>query len=304
MRCIHLALPPHTDFSLAFTFHRVAFKERVDTVNEALQVIEVLRNYKPKTRPPTGGRSKSTPGFSGLFGLTGNASGSGTPRGSRTPSPAPGVALRTSGDWTEQNGNDTTLVAGRGRKGKQAALGAEMTPLSPSRGGFGDMVSRAPSPLPNSGHTHEHTYPPPTPGSASPMNAGHNRGGSGSDADAADVALRAAKALGRTVLLDTRGLRGHTDAGADKGAWDVTSAHEAKRLARALYQTFRPRDQRRSYLLPADFEPAFATSEAARAAFRVFDKDDNGDLSRAEIKTTLMKVYKERRSLSRSMRDV
>ncbi|KAJ7283418.1 hypothetical protein C8J57DRAFT_1171063 [Mycena rebaudengoi] len=39
-------------------------------------------------------------------------------------------------------------------------------------------------------------------------------------------------------------------------------------------------------------------------SFRVFDKDNNGDLSRAELKTTLMKVYKERRFLSRAMRDV
>ena len=36
----------------------------------------------------------------------------------------------------------------------------------------------------------------------------------------------------------------------------------------------------------------------------MFDKDNNGDISRAEIKTTLLKVYKERRFLSRSMRDV
>ena len=36
----------------------------------------------------------------------------------------------------------------------------------------------------------------------------------------------------------------------------------------------------------------------------MFDKDNNGDLSRAEIKQTLVGVYKERRFLSRSMRDV
>jgi small-conductance mechanosensitive channel len=64
------------------------------------------------------------------------------------------------------------------------------------------------------------------------------------------------------------------------------------------------RDRRRSYLIAADFIPAFPDSEAATAAFRVFDKDNNGDLSRAEMKTTMLKVYKERRFLSRSMRDV
>ena len=36
----------------------------------------------------------------------------------------------------------------------------------------------------------------------------------------------------------------------------------------------------------------------------MFDADNNGDISRAEIKTTLLRTYKERRFLSRSMRDV
>lgn len=57
-------------------------------------------------------------------------------------------------------------------------------------------------------------------------------------------------------------------------------------------------------MLPEDFYPAFPDHQSAEAAFRVFDKDNNGDLSRAEIKTTVLKVYKERRFLSRSMRDV
>jgi small-conductance mechanosensitive channel len=36
----------------------------------------------------------------------------------------------------------------------------------------------------------------------------------------------------------------------------------------------------------------------------VFDTDNNGDISRAEVRTTLLRVFKERRFLSRSMRDV
>jgi small-conductance mechanosensitive channel len=42
----------------------------------------------------------------------------------------------------------------------------------------------------------------------------------------------------------------------------------------------------------------------AEEAFKVFDKENTGDITRAEIKTILLKVYKERRILSRSMRDV
>jgi small-conductance mechanosensitive channel len=67
---------------------------------------------------------------------------------------------------------------------------------------------------------------------------------------------------------------------------------------------FRDKHSHRNYILPSDFRPAFASQDRAESAFRVFDKDNNGDISRAEIKTALMKVYKERRALARSMRDV
>lgn len=76
----------------------------------------------------------------------------------------------------------------------------------------------------------------------------------------------------------------------------------SQRLARAIYKTFR--DRHRTYLISEDFLPAFATPEEAREAFRVFDKDNNGDVSRSEIKATILRIYKERRFLSRSMRDV
>ena len=75
-----------------------------------------------------------------------------------------------------------------------------------------------------------------------------------------------------------------------------------KRLERAIYTAFR--EPGRNYLIPRDFYPAFPSAAEAEKAFKVFDKDNNGDISRAEIKTTLLKVYKERRFLSRSMRDV
>jgi len=64
------------------------------------------------------------------------------------------------------------------------------------------------------------------------------------------------------------------------------------------------KDRRRSWLIPSDFYPAFPDPDSAIEAFKVFDADNNGDLSRAEIKTVLLKIYKERRFLSRSMRDV
>ena len=57
-------------------------------------------------------------------------------------------------------------------------------------------------------------------------------------------------------------------------------------------------------MIPADFYPAFPDHSTAEEAFKVLDKDHNGDLSRAEMKTAMLRIYKERRFLSRSMRDV
>ena len=58
------------------------------------------------------------------------------------------------------------------------------------------------------------------------------------------------------------------------------------------------------HLIPSDFFPAYAHPDEAKAAFSIFDKDRNESITRAEIKTTIMKVYKERRFLARSLRDV
>jgi len=66
----------------------------------------------------------------------------------------------------------------------------------------------------------------------------------------------------------------------------------------------RDHNSARKYLIPSDFTPAFADATAAEAAFKVFDKDNNGDLSRTEIKSLFVKTYKERRFLAKSMRDV
>jgi hypothetical protein len=79
-----------------------------------------------------------------------------------------------------------------------------------------------------------------------------------------------------------------------------------QKLARKIYTSFKPAfPAHRTFLIPSDFNSAYpGNEEAAKGAFKVFDKDGNGDCTRAEIKTTVMKIYKERRFLSRSLRDV
>ncbi|KAH7869025.1 uncharacterized protein C8R40DRAFT_1177155 [Lentinula edodes] len=162
------------------------------------------------------------------------------------------------------------------------------------------------SPSENGGRGTPHRYPP-----GSGMNTASPRPSLDSNhgAGASETLAAAAKVLKSAVLHDARNIRGDADqigngGGGAIGLGHVGSSSEAKRLARAIYLKFRPLGQGRTYLLPSDFHPAFPDTTTAQAAFRVFDKDNNGDLSRAEIKTTLLKVYKERRFLARSMRDV
>ena len=63
-------------------------------------------------------------------------------------------------------------------------------------------------------------------------------------------------------------------------------------------------DRKRKFLIASDFHPAYSSHEEAEVAFKIFDKDGNGYISRGEMKTFVLKIYKERRFLSRSLRDV
>lgn len=281
----------------AFAFHRTAFKERLDTISEALKVVVTLRLYRPKHRSHANKPSRSAPLFS-AFGLLPTSqertadSRSSTPRHSRVGTlDGFGEGETSPGHEADVEDADATLVR-RSYKGKQRTSWLE----NQKRVTEPESMSRADQHVtPES----PHRYPPSPP-------KGRSFSDSSSDDDAAalvhQAAHQAAKVIKTAVLHDARGIRGEIDDDLGGLVWNVTSAHEAKRLARSIYLTFK--DRHRNYLLPSDFYPVFPTEEAAQAAFRVFDKDNNGDLSRAEIKTTLMKIYRERRFLSRSMRDV
>ena len=260
--------------AIAQTFHKTAFKERLDAVSESLHVIETLRDYKPvksHQKRPSGTR---TPTF-----FPKSPSRPGSRQNSRPTSPV--VGFKDDGHMADSENEDSPK--GKGKRRSALLLNPGGDPNDPST----SMAS-------------PHSYPPtPRSGTNTPTRRrdSHDPDGAG----AAAVVTQAAKALKTAVLHDARNLRGKD--GADKAlVWDVTNSAEAKRLARLIYLTFR--DPRRKYLLPQDFHPAFTTPEEAEEAFRVFDNDNNGDISRREIKTVLLKVYKERRFLSRSMRDV
>ncbi|KAJ7047743.1 Mechanosensitive ion channel-domain-containing protein [Mycena alexandri] len=242
---------------IAFAFHRTAFKDRVDAVEETLAVVEKLREYHPKQSHAHKRRSGLRTPLFGAFSL-------GTPAHDEDQFKFVSSKLKDHKRRTEHAEEHSNM------------LHVEEEPLNGSRPGSRpiSMISDNDSP---------HTYPP-------------SRG----DREEATLVGTAARALKSTLLHDARNIKGKdATSGTD---WNVNSANEAKHLARSIYM--RLKSPSRNYLLPADFHPAFPTAEEAEAAFRVFDKDNNGDLSRAEVKTTLMKVYKERRFLARAMRDV
>lgn len=110
-----------------------------------------------------------------------------------------------------------------------------------------------------------------------------------------------ARTLKTTVLHDARNIAGRENPELGGLAWSVASSYEAKRLAKSIYAAFRTKH---NYLTKEDLYPAYPNPEEAEEAFRIFDADNNGDVNRGEIKTTLVRVYRERRAMSKSMRDV
>jgi hypothetical protein len=271
-----------TDTHSALSFHKTAYQERLNAVTTAIKVIDHLRDYKPKRKTHPAGQSSS------FF------------RMERDP-------------MLVEEG----LTASDGPKGKGKSRG--------SRGWFKSSTkerkttqsrSRSTSPVTS---TNRHSYPP-------------RRATPDKDKDGAEELLaQAARTVKRAVMHDARNMRGANSGGTGGigGAGDedetglkfkMGSAKEAKvgyshclsfialtrlvqKIARDIYHNLK-QDRRRNYLIPSDFFPAYPTPDEARAAFKVFDKDGNDDITRAEIKTMVVKVYRERRFLSRSMKYV
>ncbi|KAF5388099.1 hypothetical protein D9615_000037 [Tricholomella constricta] len=298
----------------AFFFHRTAYKDRVEAVQEALTTIEALRQYRPKvsSRARKSGMRTTLSDSEHYRSLSSALNSASTP-GSQS-------KLRQyndAEDWTDADSEDPdrTLVGKDsffGWKGKEKKK-VRLSWLPMSGGGSDDKHASELADLNKSEHEMEalplnsrsntpissfhedrgspHRYPPTS------ANNGSTEEGGGTEVTLA----QAAKVFKNAVLHDARNIKGK-NVGDGSMAWNVGSTQEAKRLARSIYTRFK--DRRRTYLLPSDFYPAFPSEAEGEAAFRVFDKDNNGDISRVEIKSTLVKVYKERRFLSRSMRDV
>ncbi|KAJ3300126.1 hypothetical protein HK104_004046, partial [Borealophlyctis nickersoniae] len=83
---------------------------------------------------------------------------------------------------------------------------------------------------------------------------------------------------------------------------DVSSQRHAGKLAKKLFTSLGGKEK--GEITVEDFQPYFPTPESALAAFSIFDADDNGSLTRRELKESIMHMYRERRGLFRALRDL
>ncbi len=73
-------------------------------------------------------------------------------------------------------------------------------------------------------------------------------------------------------------------------------------LARRLYRTFARPDT--ETVCPEDLKPAFESEEEAEAAFQMFDKDLNGDVSMEELEAVCVEIGRERKSITNALKDM
>ncbi|KAF2836327.1 hypothetical protein M501DRAFT_997085 [Patellaria atrata CBS 101060] len=73
-------------------------------------------------------------------------------------------------------------------------------------------------------------------------------------------------------------------------------------LARRLYRTFAREDS--ETVFSDDLKDAFQNEEEAEAAFSMFDKDMNGDISMEELEAVCVEIGRERKSITASLKDL
>lgn len=115
------------------------------------------------------------------------------------------------------------------------------------------------------------------------------------------------KSISNIVLVDKPTA---TTGGVDKSKMDINSDDYAKKVARKLFYALAYpegyhglEEDNRRYLDIFAFIPYFKDRDQATEAFKVFDKDGNGNVSRREFRDTVVQIYRERKSLAQSIRD-
>lgn len=86
-----------------------------------------------------------------------------------------------------------------------------------------------------------------------------------------------------------------------EGEQRMMSAYDIKAQAKQLFEALCP--QPRTWLSRTDFAPVFQNERASTDAFSVFDMDEDGRVTRAEFRDSLMSIYSGQRFLAHSIRD-
>ncbi|EHS63598.1 uncharacterized protein PGTG_20692 [Puccinia graminis f. sp. tritici CRL 75-36-700-3] len=82
----------------------------------------------------------------------------------------------------------------------------------------------------------------------------------------------------------------------------ISSTHSAKKLAKKLFEGLD--EDRGGVITRNEFEPYFKTASDAAMAFKLFDKDGNGDIDRKEMRNAVVRIYRERMSLAIGLKDM
>ncbi len=82
----------------------------------------------------------------------------------------------------------------------------------------------------------------------------------------------------------------------------LRSPKDSQTLARRLYHTFARPDSETFFT--EDLRPAFETEEEADAAFNMFDRDLNGDVSMEELEAVCVEIGHERKSITNALKDL
>ncbi|SNX87399.1 uncharacterized protein MEPE_06109 [Melanopsichium pennsylvanicum] len=107
----------------------------------------------------------------------------------------------------------------------------------------------------------------------------------------ANLALQISEAIAMATLKDSKLYKGN----------QIGSQRSARKLAKVLFTNL---SDHKSTLVAEDFVPYFKSEEEAREAFNLFDADRNGDISKAEMREAVQRIYRERRALSTSLKDM
>lgn len=80
------------------------------------------------------------------------------------------------------------------------------------------------------------------------------------------------------------------------------STNGSQVLARRLYRTYAHEDS--ETVLADDLRMAFDNDDEADAAFTMFDKDLNGDISMEELEAVCVEIGRERKAITASLKDL